>query len=130
MHDCPYLSSIVRQCKLLFPPRKTVEIQTFCYHGYITAYFSPLFKLASRFPQKPRPSGIVTFRVTTTSSQLVVYFANETKDCDTPPIENRRFLELLAAASVISDTCLRVFTNKEVHRLEVNAQGDTPYHCL
>ena len=36
----------------------------------------------------------------------------------------------MAAASVISDTRLRVFTTKEVHRLEVNSQGDTPYHCL
>lgn len=67
-------------------------------------------------------------RVTTTLSQRVVYFANETKDCDPPPDRKQMFLRTYGSSKCYFR--YRVFTTKEVHRLEVNSQGDTPHHCL
>ena len=108
--NSPYLSSIVQQCKLLFPPYANSHqiVQTYgrllrsrhFVNMVMHVILLPSIQLASRFPQKPRPSGIVTFWVTTTLSQWVVYFANETKDGDTPPFENRRFLELYLSPPV------------------------------
>ena len=39
------LSSIVRQCKWLYLPRKIVEIQNFWYHGNMTSHFSSPFSV-------------------------------------------------------------------------------------
>ena len=80
----------------------------------MSRHTSPLYLICFKIPTKAMPLSDSHIRVTTMLSQRVVYFANETKDCDPPPIENRCFLELMAPASVISDTAclpLKKFTD-------------------